>query len=390
MNPPAPAVRNLFRAALVIFVITVVIGILNGIDVWDPPRNALLTHVHAGTLGWITLSVMGAAIWMFANEKVGDGSALAVYSIGAVALYVVAFWVGTGLYRPVAGTLAFVAFAWLLWWVLRAVPGGGMNVPKLAILLSLVSLFIGAVLGVLLGLQIGGLDLFSPQIAQRLFEAHPGTMVIGFVVLAGLGIAEWLLREGEARPLRQEKAGVVQVSLFFLAGVLIIIGILTAMDELAQAGGALQVVGLFVFLPRVAKDLAPSRWRGSIPGLYARLAVLGLVASVALLVVVIVRFTSGADFFEFRHILLAYDHNNFILVMTNIILGLITAASAVSGRLYRWLMAGVNLGAVGFIVGLLTQSTTLKRVFTPLLGVALLWAIMAYLQAAPKREPVEA
>ena len=39
--------RKLFRAALVIFVITVVIGILNGIDVWDPPRNTLLAHVHA-------------------------------------------------------------------------------------------------------------------------------------------------------------------------------------------------------------------------------------------------------------------------------------------------------------------------------------------------------
>ena len=37
----------------VIFVITVAIGILNGTDLWDPPRNTLLAHVHAGTLGWI-------------------------------------------------------------------------------------------------------------------------------------------------------------------------------------------------------------------------------------------------------------------------------------------------------------------------------------------------
>ena len=33
---------------MVIFIITIVIGILNGTDVWDPPRNTLLTHVHAG------------------------------------------------------------------------------------------------------------------------------------------------------------------------------------------------------------------------------------------------------------------------------------------------------------------------------------------------------
>ena len=59
MGAMPSGVRNLFRAALVIFVITVVIGILNGIDVWEPPRNTLLTHVHAGTLGWLTLSIFG-------------------------------------------------------------------------------------------------------------------------------------------------------------------------------------------------------------------------------------------------------------------------------------------------------------------------------------------
>ncbi len=387
---PALAVRNLFRAALVIFVITVVIGILNGTDIWDPPRNALLTHVHAGTLGWITLSVMGAAIWMFANEKVGDGSALASYSIVAVALYVVAFWAGTGVYRPIAGTLAFIAFAWLLWWVSRAAGGGGMTVPKLGVLLALVSLFIGAVLGVLLGLHLAEVDLFSAEVGQRLAEAHPGTMVIGFVILAGLAIAEWLLRGGSARPLREEKAGVVQVALFFLAGVLIIIGILSATDELAQAGGALQVVGLFVFLPRVFKDLAPSRWTESISGLFARFAVVGLVISVALVVVVIMEFTSGADFEEFVHVLLAYDHTNFILVMTNIILGLMAASSAVSVTTNRWLVAAVNVGAAGFVVGLLTQSTAMKRIFTPILGVALLWAIWAYLTSSPRSEMAEA
>src|SRR5690606_41134195 len=57
----ADGVRLLLRGALVIFVITVVIGILNGLDVWDVPHHTLLTHVHSGTLGWITLGVFGAA-----------------------------------------------------------------------------------------------------------------------------------------------------------------------------------------------------------------------------------------------------------------------------------------------------------------------------------------
>jgi hypothetical protein len=386
MTPASPAVRNLFRGALIIFVITVVIGILNGTGVWDPPRNVRLTHVHAGTLGWITLSVAGASIWMFANERVGDGRALANFNLVTVSIYVIAFWVGTGIYRPIAGVLAFIAFTWLLVWVVRAVPGGTMTVPKLSLLLSIVSLFIGAVLGVLLGLQIAGTDLVGGEVGDRIGQAHPNTMTIGFVILAGLGITEWLLRSGSARPIRQEKAGVVQVSLFFLAGVVIIVGILGDIEGLAETGGALQVVGLFIFLPRVAKDLAPARWRESIPGLYARLAVVGLVASVALLVLLIAEFTSGKPFPEFVHVLLAYDHNNFILVMTNIILGMMAASVVVPDRVNRWIIAGVNIGAVGFIVGLLAQSDVLKRIFTPILGVALLWAIWTYVRAAPATE----
>ncbi len=54
-----PATRLLLQAAFAVFTITVVIGILNGIDAVDFGRNTLLTHVHAGTLGWITLGVVG-------------------------------------------------------------------------------------------------------------------------------------------------------------------------------------------------------------------------------------------------------------------------------------------------------------------------------------------
>jgi hypothetical protein len=41
-------------------------------------------------------------------------------------------------------------------------------------------------------------------------------MVIGYLVLAGLGIAEWLLRS-EHRPLASSVGGIIQVSVVFLA-----------------------------------------------------------------------------------------------------------------------------------------------------------------------------
>ena len=62
MNALQPQARLLYRGALLIFVVTIVIGILNGLDIWDPTHQMVLTHVHAGTLGWITLAVVASAL----------------------------------------------------------------------------------------------------------------------------------------------------------------------------------------------------------------------------------------------------------------------------------------------------------------------------------------
>src|SRR3989442_14214301 len=68
----AAETRLLFRVALAIFTVTVLIGILTGFHFVELSRAVLLTHVHAGTLGWITLVATGAAFWLYAD----GGSAL--------------------------------------------------------------------------------------------------------------------------------------------------------------------------------------------------------------------------------------------------------------------------------------------------------------------------
>lgn len=194
----APA-RMLFRAATLIFLVTIIIGILNGLDLWDPPRSLLLTHVHAGTLGWITLAVIGVALRMFgesADERaVRNGTRLAVAGIVATALYVVAFAIGTGVYRPATGTLMLAAVVWALVWVVGRWRHTPTTVPGVAMLLALASLVIGAVLGVLLGLFIanGSLPGLSTESASNLAGAHPPAMLVGYLVLAGTAVAEWLL-----------------------------------------------------------------------------------------------------------------------------------------------------------------------------------------------------
>lgn len=390
MQAAPPGVRNLFRAALLLFVITVVIGILNGTDVWDPPRNTLLAHVHAGTLGWITLAVFGGAIWMYGSPDDQSTRRLANFSIVALALYVLAFWsvdlTTESIQRPIGGTLAFIAMVWMFVWALRQKRGSTWDVAELGMALALCFLVIGAVLGVLLGLQLADVDIVDAAKADQLYESHPGAMVAGFVILAGLALIEWLMPGRKVPSLRESRMGMVQMLLLFVAGLLFVIGSLFAIDPLLQAAGALQLVGALVLIGRFRRQLAPSQWSGPPVNQFVRTAVLGMIVSVGLIVYLIGRISTGEEFEDVMHIGLAFDHINFLMVLTNLIFAMMIMAVAVSDTVNRVVFWGVNVGVAGFAVGLIAQNAAIKRVFTPILGLALLYGIYRYSTADLVRE----
>ncbi|HSG78259.1 MAG TPA: hypothetical protein VLD62_01670, partial [Acidimicrobiia bacterium] len=127
----AGAARITFTAGLLLFVVTIVVGILNGIDVWEPDHDTLIGHVHAGTLGWITMGVAGIGFLMFsANREVSAAEAdqarsLAWATVGAITLYVGAFFLGDTLFddriqRPIVGTILFAVVLWYLVWLVGA------------------------------------------------------------------------------------------------------------------------------------------------------------------------------------------------------------------------------------------------------------------------------
>lgn len=385
MRTAPPGVRSLFRAALVIFVITVVIGILNGTDVWDPPRNTLLTHVHAGALGWVTLAVFGGAIWMFGDAGDTSSARIANFSIVALAIYILAFWsvdvTTSSIQRPIGGTLALAAMVWMFAWVLGRMRGRKYDVAEFGMMLSLLFLVLGAVLGVLLGLQLADVEVVSPEKAGQLYESHPGAMVAGFVVLAALALIEWMMPGRSVPGMSESKMGVVQMSLLFVAGVFLSAGFLLDMEALLQAAVPLQIVGTLILLGRFRRELAPSNWGGDVLNRFVRTPILGLVVVVGLVAYLISLFVSGADFAELTPVAFAMDHVNFLVVVTNLVFGLMAVASSVSRRANTVIFWGTNVGTVGFALGLITENTTLKRVFTPLLGLALLYAIYVHLTA---------
>ncbi len=141
-HPYRSQIRLLLTTALVLFVFTVVIGILNGTDIVDFDRKVLLTHVHVGTLAWITLSVFASTLWLFATRPLDDwlgswarvGAPIAAVTILA---YDLAFLATTGWIRPAIGGLAaLVIVVWFAWAVAMA-RTAPVSVPQWGLLAAL-------------------------------------------------------------------------------------------------------------------------------------------------------------------------------------------------------------------------------------------------------------
>jgi hypothetical protein len=394
----ADAARITFTAGLLLFVATIIVGILNGIDVWEPDHDTLIGHVHAGTLGWITMGVAGIGFLMFSTgREVSAAEAdrarmLAWATVGAITLYVGAFFLGDTLFddriqRPVVGTILFVVVLWYLVWLVgayRSYPD--KSAPKLGFLLAWISLIIGAVLGVMLGLYTsnGNIPGLSDETAARFAEAHPPAMVIGFLLLAAFAVVEWLLH-GEGT---ESRAPVIQMWLLFVAGVVINIGFISGKDEeLAGPANIAMIVAAVMMLWRSREMLMPAGWRGAGAGVFPRLGLLFLVVYLVLLTILVSWLISGSvDFDALTEsqlgLILAFDHVMFIGVMTNVLFGVLAVnlaeeRLALGNRILLW---GVNIGIAGFAIGLVTVTAALKRTFTPLMGVALLAGIWVYLQ----------
>ena len=378
----------LFKSALGIFLVTIVIGILNGLDVWDPTHEMILTHVHAGTLGWITLSVIGVALLMFgegaSDAETASTTRMAQGIVAAVVLYVIAFATTTGIFRPIAGTLMLVAIVWAFIWVARRWSSTPRTVPVLALFLAMVSLVIGAILGVLLGLfiargEIPGLDT---ETAANIGGAHPAAMLTGYLLLAGIAIAEWRLKRPPVMA-ADSKAGAGTAWALFIAGVLFNLAFILDIEQLIQIASMLQVIGVVVFVVRMWSELAPSAWNGAGVGVYAKLATVYLVIGVGLLVYVVQLFTSGQLDPETGEgpigVLIAFDHAMFLGVMTNALFAGLALGMAYDAT-QRAVVWSVNVGLLGFLIGLVTDVAILKRIFTPIMGLALIAAVFVFIR----------
>src|SRR5436309_14762588 len=143
-------VTQAFQYGLIIFTLTALLGLANATQVFGSlDRNTLLTHLHSGTLGWITMGVIGLAVWIFAGP---DKNTAVRVSALSTAAYVLAFWSGNFYARATFGvTELVVVYYW--WWfaVSRGMAEGfgRLDIPKLSVIFGLTTLAIGSTLGVI-------------------------------------------------------------------------------------------------------------------------------------------------------------------------------------------------------------------------------------------------
>src|SRR5947207_2431648 len=248
-----PEIGWLLQIAILIFVVTVLIGIANGTKAFGIlERNVLLTHVHAGTLGWITLGVAAACLWIFggtglraANEGFARGLVIAL--AGSIPLYVVGFWSGNFVARAVLSTPVFVSIVVLLGWAIREgrrIGIGRLTTPQLSAIAGLASLVIGSSLGVYAQFAFATGQQFDPM---NIIGGHVTAQVVGFLLLLGMGLIEYW---HSPDPTPATWAGRIQVGLLFFAALGIALGL--ALGQPQAAGGAvrLDVPALVIFLIR--------------------------------------------------------------------------------------------------------------------------------------------
>src|SRR5687768_5636508 len=63
------SVRWLYMGSGVLFLANIGLGILNVFTPGALPRGQLLAHFHAGTIGWITLSIVATSLWLFTAAR---------------------------------------------------------------------------------------------------------------------------------------------------------------------------------------------------------------------------------------------------------------------------------------------------------------------------------
>ncbi|MFB6310652.1 MAG: hypothetical protein ABEH64_05645, partial [Salinirussus sp.] len=336
--------KQAFLASALIFLVTILLGFLNILTTGQLPRWQVLVHLHSGTLGWITLSMIGAAVWLFAADR-SPSSAYAgrvkwvvwlsiLAFIGLIASFglasdAIGLRVLLGIIGPIAALVVWAA-AVVIVLELRAMTGSSSAQWLMAT--GLVAAGIATTMGALMAMAVSGVLPFPPELA---IFGHV-IAIEGYLFLIGAATIEWLVigadTTNRSRPaLFQALLGIVIALLGPAIIVMALMGVPQATLGMIANLGLLSLIVLYglVFLIRVGPtaltrsplDGGPKAW-GFFSALWLAIAALMWPARLAL---------GNPEWW-----ILAYAHILFVGLLTNAILGVLAARTADAPPRYEW------------------------------------------------------
>lgn len=353
--------RALFLGALVLFLINIFFGFDNSFAAGDLPRWQLLIHLHAGSIGWISLSAIGLAIWVLNSGPAGDAGGgrgerfIMVAAVIVFAGYIPNFWLafsrGQGpllALLPIFGA-ASVVVLWIA--AVYALAGLGRQNPTTTVQIlaagALLVAAIGGTVGMLLGLE-RVIGRFLPLPEGDRVGAH-AAMMDTYLFLVGAAIIEWIAAKD--RDARWTWPGMLQ-AVFWTVGAAIVplAFFLNLVEQLLPVFGLLLLLGFFIYLVRYgwrAILLGPT---GEGPRPWAFFGGLWLV-------VYMVFFLYGVGPGQGFELIPSWyfavaGHAAFVGMMTNLILAVISMRAASERERLPWADAAsmwlINLGLIVF------------------------------------------
>ncbi len=376
--------RILYLVGIAMFVVTIVIGILNGADAVEFDRNQILTHVHSGTVGWLTIVIIAATTLLF---RAADRRLIAAIAV-MVPVYILAFYTGNLPFRAISGTILLVIIGWLVVWIWLQFLASERSLPKLAVTLGLTTFAIGAVLGVLLQIAFATNALTLPGDG---IGAHAASMTFGYLVLVAFGVLEWRFLATQDRP----TLGLIQIVALFVGGIVLPLALLSGAT---QAGGGLYllagIVAVVLFAVRILPRTLRVPWLQATPVRHLAAASLWIIVAMAIFLYVVFTAVAAGDPdapLPFN-LIVASDHAVYIGVVTNGAIGILSflflREAERSGWFAHLVFWGLNLGLAVFAVGLILESSEIKRIGAPVMGITLLVALaMLFLRLWQARDP---
>lgn len=390
------SLKTLFMGSLLIFLINIWFGFDNALTspAVEIPRWQILIHLHGGSIGWITLSAIGIAVWTLTGDRMVDAAyenrvrnlvwagillfggyvisfglsfgnpntalvyVLPVFSIGAVlTLWVAAFW-SFGQFKS---QTVLTTVHWLI---------AG----------ALLTAAIGATVGFLLGLEraIGQFLPNLPQGPDRV-GAHAG-MMDTYLFLVAAAVIEWATRKA-ATP--RTVWGLAQALLWMVGAAMVPIAFfLNVVDMVLPIFLLMLLIGMIIFLVRIGwRAVANASFSAGVKS-WAFLGTIWLVVYMGLFLWAIVTLAGGGGFEDLPSWYPAlFAHAGFVGMMTNVLLAVVASRGQAAANVLSWGEMGafwtINLGILVF-VGLKAASDL--RIGAVVMGIGVLLGVVTMFQ----------